>query len=337
VEVAADVVERMTAIQRQGKIAVVCAINGQLAAIVAITDAIKPEAPAVVKALHLRGIKVYMVTGDNVNSAVAIGASIGIDPANIIAQVTPGEKADVVRRVRADLGGSPVSFVGDGGNDAVGLAEADVGIAIGNGTDIAVETASVVLMRNDLTDVVTCIDLSRAVMRRILWNFHWACLYNFLAIPLAAGVFYPLMHMTMPPIVAAMAMGASSVSVIVSSLMLKGWKKTEVIDEVDPSKRKGVTGKGMEVMRRVMERVTGKPTGRYAKLAVSEEEHDELGTGHTDRLRADSEKSDQALIEGGATGEVEVEVEGDVDGETETQAVREKDAGGGEGVFVIED
>ena len=332
VEVGADVVERMAAIQRQGKIAVVCAINAQMAAIVAITDAVKPEAPAVVAALRLRGVAVYMVSGDNINSAVAIAAAVGIDPAHVVAQVTPGEKADVVRRVQADLHGAPVAFVGDGVNDAVAISQADVGIAIGNGTDIAVESAQVVLMRNDLTDVVTAMDLSRAVMRRILWNFHWACLYNFLAIPLAAGAFYPMMHMAMPPMVAAMAMGASSVSVIMSSLMLKRWKKTEVIETVDPSQAKGVRGKGMEVMRRVLAKVTGKPVGSYSKLAVSEEEHEELGDAEVDRVRADSEKSELAMAQVEEEAEVEVE-------ETEKERVGEKPAQGGSGggVFVIED
>ena len=318
VEVGADVLERMAVIQRQGKIAVVVAINGHLAAIVAITDAIKPEAPAVVKALNSRGVQVYMVTGDNINSALAIGRAIGIDPACVIAQVTPGEKAEVVERVQRTLH-RPVAFVGDGINDSPALARADVGVAIGSGTDIAVETASVVLMRNDLSDVVTCIDLSRAVMHRILLNFYWACLYNFLAIPLAAGVLYPWMRMTMPPMVAAMAMGASSVSVIVSSLMLKRWRKAEVLGEEEGRGGKGgVRRKGMEVMRRVIDKVRGKSgEGRYAQLAVSEEEV----------------RDAPAEVETGAAV-------GDGGKETrreEVAAVVEGSGEGGEGVFVIED
>ena len=320
VEVSDDVLQRMTAVQRQGKIAVVVAINTQLVAIVAITDAIKPEAPAVVRALKARGVQVYMVTGDNTNSAAAIGHAVGIDPAHIVAQVTPGEKADVVRRVQAELGGRPVCFVGDGVNDTPSLACADVGIAIGSGTDIAVETASVVLMRSDLTDVVTCIDLSRAVMQRILMNFYWACAYNFLAIPLAAGVLYPVMRMTMPPMVAAMAMGASSVSVIVSSLMLKRWKKADVIGEEEGKGKEGkggMRGKGMEVMRRVIDKVTGKAgEGSYAKLAVSEEDME----AHAD-------------VETGAAG-----VGRDHKPQREAvAAVVESRSEGGDGVFVIED
>ena len=274
VEVTAEVTDRMRAVQEQGKIAVICAINHQLTAIISITDAIKPEAPAVVRALNRRGVSVYMVTGDNEYSASAIALEIGIPRQNVFAQVTPGEKAEVVGRVQIQVDG-PVCMVGDGVNDCVGIAKADVGIAIGQGTDIAVEAAGVVLMRDDLTDVLTTIDLSRAVMDRIHRNFLWACLYNLLAIPLAAGVFYPFMHMTMPPMVAACAMGASSVSVIVSSLMLKQWKRVDIAAEDERAKVGKPTLKE-RLMSKLSRRSKG---GKYEKVAVVDEAEDELSSG----------------------------------------------------------
>ena len=270
VEVTAEVIDRMRVVQEQGKIAVICAISHQLTAIIAITDAIKPEAPMVVRALQRRGVSVYMLTGDNEYSASAIAATIGVPKQNVFAQVTPGEKAEVVGRVQTEVDG-PVAMIGDGVNDSIALAKADVGIAIGQGTDIAVETAGVVLMRDDLTDVLTAIDLSRAVMHRIYRNFQWACLYNLLAIPLAAGVFYPVMHMTMPPMVAACAMGASSVSVIVSSLLLKQWKRTDVAAEDERAR----LGK-LSLKERLMSKLSGRSKGgKYERLAVVDEAEDE--------------------------------------------------------------
>ena len=275
VEVTADVTDRMRVVQEQGKIAVICAINHQLTAIIAITDAIKPEAPAVIRALMRRGVSVYMLTGDNEYSAMAVAHSIGIPKQNVCAQVTPGEKAEVVGRVRDEVDGA-VAMIGDGVNDSISLAKADVGIAIGQGTDIAIETASVVLMRDDLTDVLTAIDLSRAVMDRIHRNFQWACLYNLLAIPLAAGVFYPFMHMTMPPMVAACAMGASSVSVIVSSLMLKQWKRVDIAAEDE----RATMGK-LSLKERLINRLSSRRSkgGKYAKLALVDDAEDEGGVG----------------------------------------------------------
>ena len=268
VEVTAEVTDSMRLVQEQGKIAVICAINHQLTAIIAITDAIKPEAPAVVRALHRRGIAVYMVTGDNEHSARSIAHTIGILQANVFAQVTPGDKGEVVGRVQREVG--PVCVVEDGINGTVALAKADVGIAIGQGTDVAVETAGVVLMRDDLTDVLTAIDLSRAVMDRIYRNFHWACAYNLLAIPLAAGLFYPFTHMLMPPMVAACAMGASSVSVIMSSLLLKQWKRTDIA--VEDAMAPAVSAPTLK--ERLMSKLSSRRSKggkKYEKLAAADE------------------------------------------------------------------
>jgi hypothetical protein len=180
-----------------------------------------------------------MVTGDNKRSAAAIAALLGISPQHIISEVTPQQKKEAVQAVQiGQVGGEKgcmVMFVGDGINDSPALAQADVGVAIGAGTDIAVETAHVVLTHNDLTDVITAIDLSRATLARIHWNFRWAMVYNVLAIPLAAGVFYPLIHTTLPPVVAAIAMGCSSISVVLSSLRLNNYQKPVLDDLIDES------------------------------------------------------------------------------------------------------
>jgi len=146
--------------------------------------------------------------------------------------VKPAEKAAVVERQQSQSNGQTVMFIGDGINDLPALAQADVGVAIGAGTDIAVETAGVVLMKADLTDVLTAIDLSQCTLNRIRWNFWWAVIYNLISIPLAAGLFYPLLHMTVPPVLAAAAMGCSSISVVLSSLWLKRYHKP-TFDELD--------------------------------------------------------------------------------------------------------
>jgi len=159
-----------------------------------------------------------MLTGDNARTAQAIASQAGID--QVFSDVLPSEKASKVRELQAE--GRVVAMVGDGINDSPALAQANVGIAVGAGTDIAIETADVVLMRSNLADVVTCIDISRRTFRRIKLNLFLAFVYNTAAIPVAAGVFYPLMYPTpMPPWVAGLAMAVSSISVLISSLLLR--------------------------------------------------------------------------------------------------------------------
>ncbi|KAK4135002.1 copper-translocating P-t [Trichocladium antarcticum] len=208
-----------------------------LAAALAIADPLRPEAARIVRALHARGTAVWMLSGDNPRTAAAVAAQLGIPAAQVIAGVLPTGKADKIRYLQATLkarvGGraeaatrrAMVAMVGDGINDAPALATADVGVAIGSGADVAVSSAEFVLVKSDLRGVVDLLDLSRAVFRRIKLNFGWAVVYNCVALPVAAGVLYPVVsngaHVRLDPVWAALAMAASSVSVVVSSLMLR--------------------------------------------------------------------------------------------------------------------
>jgi Cu+-exporting ATPase len=174
------------------------AVESQVVAIISLADAPKPEAASALRALEALGIQVFMVTGDNRRTAAHVAAQLGIPADQVISEVTPSGKATVVQRMQEQRG-QKVVFVGDGVNDSPALAKADVGVAIGRGTDIAVETASVVLVRSDLSDIVSAVELSRATIRRIIWNFRFAIFYNLVAIPLAAGVFYPWIHVSRAP------------------------------------------------------------------------------------------------------------------------------------------
>jgi P-type Cu+ transporter len=202
---------------RQGKTPLYAAVDGRLAAIIAVADPIKPSTPAAIAALHAMGLKVAMITGDNRRTAEAIAASLGID--EVVAEVLPEGKVDTIRRLKQ--GGRSVAFVGDGINDAPALAAADVGIAIGTGTDIAIESADVVLMSGDLAGVPTAIGLSQATIRNIKENLFWAFAYNVLLIPVAAGVLYPVSGTLLSPMIAAGAMALSSVFVVGNALRLR--------------------------------------------------------------------------------------------------------------------
>ena len=213
-----------------GNTCVIVSIDEHAVALIALADTIKSEAKLVVAHLEKMGITSWMVTGDNRRTANAVAAQIGIR--NVMAEVLPGEKADKVRQLQ--LGGDVVAMVGDGVNDSPALAAADVGIAIGDGTDIAIETADMVLIKNNLLDVITAIDLSKKTFSRIRANYIWAIMYNALGIPLAAGLFWPF-GILIPPIAAGIAMAFSSVSVVASSLLLKRYKKPVIpvpLDEV---------------------------------------------------------------------------------------------------------
>lgn len=202
------------------------ALRGELAAVMSVSDPVKPEAAGVVAALGQMGIECHMVTGDNWRTAKAIADEIGM--AEVTAEVPPAGKAARIKELQAALGPC-VAMVGDGINDSPALAAADVGIAIGAGTDIAIEAADYVLMRNDLEDVLTAIDLSRKTFARIRMNYMWALMYNLLAVPVAAGALYPCYHLQIPPWVAGMTMMFSSVSVVCSSLALRGYKRPKPV------------------------------------------------------------------------------------------------------------
>jgi len=201
----------------EGKSPMYAAIDGRLAAIVAVADPIKPSTPAAIDALHRLGLKVAMVSGDHRRTAEAIARQLGID--EVVAEVLPAGKVDAIARLRAAHG--PVAFVGDGINDAPALAAADVGLAIGTGTDVAVESADVVLMSGNLQGVPNAIALSRATMRNIAQNLFWAFGYNTALIPLAAGVLYPAYGLLLSPVFAAGAMALSSVFVLGNALRLR--------------------------------------------------------------------------------------------------------------------
>ncbi|CAM5328852.1 Cu+-exporting ATPase [Aquamicrobium terrae] len=204
----------------EGKTPLYAAVDGRLAAIVAVADPIKESTPAAIRALHALGLKVAMVTGDNRRTAEAIGRRIGID--EIVAEVLPDGKVEAVKKLGAN--GARVAFVGDGINDAPALAAADVGIAIGTGTDIAIESADVVLMSGDLTGVANAIALSKATIRNIGQNLFWAFAYNAALIPVAAGLLYPVNGTLLSPMLAAGAMALSSVFVLTNALRLKRFR-----------------------------------------------------------------------------------------------------------------
>ncbi|SEJ89247.1 Cu+-exporting ATPase [Deinococcus reticulitermitis] len=203
----------------EGKSPLYAAIDGQLAAVIAVADPIKEGSPEAVKALRRQGLKVAMITGDNARTAQAIARQLGID--EVLAEVLPSGKSDAVKELQAK--GQKVAFVGDGINDAPALAQADVGLAIGTGTDVAVETADVILMSGDLRGVPNALALSRATLRNIKLNLFWAFAYNIVLIPVAAGVLYPAFGWLLSPVLAAAAMGFSSVFVLSNALRLRSF------------------------------------------------------------------------------------------------------------------
>jgi Cu2+-exporting ATPase len=202
-------------LKSEGRTVVHIARGGRILGLVAIADAPRPAAAKTLSALRQRGVQVAMLTGDNAGTAKRIAEELGgIDL--VLADVLPGQKADKVKALQSE--GNRVGMVGDGVNDAPALTQADVGFAIGAGTDVAMESADVVLMRSDPYDVVGAIELSRATLRKMHQNLFWAVAYNVVAFPMAAGVFYPFV---ISPEVAALAMSGSSALVAVNALLLK--------------------------------------------------------------------------------------------------------------------
>jgi Cu2+-exporting ATPase len=204
-------------LQGAGRTVVHLAVGGKLIGLIAIADAVRPTAVEAIKVLRARGVEVAMLTGDNQGTAERIAKSLGIDM--VFADVLPGDKAGKVKELQAQ--GKKVGMVGDGVNDAPALTQADVGFAIGAGTDVAMESADIVLMKSDPFDVVGAIELSRATLRKMHQNLWWAVGYNVIAFPLAAGVLYPFL---LGPSVAAIAMSGSTAIVAINALMLKRTK-----------------------------------------------------------------------------------------------------------------
>lgn len=205
---------------KQGKTPMFAAVDGNCSGIIAVADTVKQSSRSAINKLHGMGMKVAMLTGDNKRTADAIAAEVGLDVA--FAELMPGDKAEVVKKLQKE--GKKVAMVGDGINDAPALAQADVGIAIGSGTDVAMESADIVLVRSDLMDVSSAMELSRKTIGNIKQNLFWAFGYNALGIPVAMGVWYAFGGPLMNPMIAAAAMSFSSVSVVMNALRLKRFK-----------------------------------------------------------------------------------------------------------------
>ncbi|MCP5414605.1 MAG: copper-translocating P-type ATPase [Chromatiaceae bacterium] len=222
----------------EGKTPVFIAVDGVAQAVLAIADPLKAEAASMVQALRQRGIQVAMITGDSRKTAAAIARRAGID--QVHAETLPDGKADVVQAMQAD--GHKLAFVGDGINDAPALAQADVGIAVGSGTDIAIEAADVTLTRGDLSGVITALDVARKTLSTIRSNLFWAFIYNILLIPVATGIFFPWFGVHLNPMVAGLAMGLSSVFVVGNSLRLRRLRSTTLANRSNVHAQTAPTG-----------------------------------------------------------------------------------------------
>ena len=244
------------ALAADGKTPLYIAAGGRLLGVIAVADVVKPDSAAAIAALRQNGCQVVLLTGDNRRTAEAIARQVGVD--RVIAQVLPQDKAKCVADLQKE--GRKVAMVGDGINDAPALVTADVGLAIGAGTDVAIESADIVLMRSSLMDIVDAMELSRATLRNIRQNLFWAFFYNTVGIPVAAGVLYPAFGITLNPMIAAAAMSLSSVCVVSNALRLRGWKSRQAvakpaetvhntdnhnIKEADGMNTKTITIKGM--------------------------------------------------------------------------------------------
>ena len=212
--------EKMEALEEDGKTAMLVAVDGKAAGLIAVADTLMEYSAEAVNTLQKMGLEVIMLTGDNERTAKAIARQLGVD--RVLAEVLPGDKANEIKRLQEE--GTIVAMVGDGINDAPALAQADIGIALGSGTDVAIETGDIVLVKNDPRDVVISIQLSRATMSKIKQGLFWAFAYNTALIPVAAGILYPFLGVLLDPIFAAAAMATSSVSVVTNASLLRRFK-----------------------------------------------------------------------------------------------------------------
>jgi len=215
-----DLEEKMKGLEAQGKTAMLVSKNDSLLGMIAVADTLKPSSKNAVDQLKQMGKEIVMITGDNKRTGEAIAKQLGIT--RVLAEVLPQDKADNIKKLQSE--GKKVAMVGDGINDAPALAQADIGIAIGSGTDVAIEAGEIVLIKNDLRDVVTAIKLSMYAMRKIRQNLFWAFIYNTLGIPIAAGILYPFFGFLLNPVIAGVAMAFSSVSVVSNSLLMRRFK-----------------------------------------------------------------------------------------------------------------
>jgi Cu+-exporting ATPase len=251
------------ALSREGKTPMFVAVDGRAAGIIAVADTLKEDSKAALDALHQLDLEVIMLTGDNKRTANAIAKQIGVD--RVLAEVLPEVKANEIKRLQAE--GKRVGMVGDGINDAPALAQADVGIAIGTGTDVAMESADITLISGDLKGVVTAIALSKATIRNIKQNLFWAFAYNTILIPVAAGVLFPFFGILLSPIFAAAAMGLSSVTVVSNALRLRRFKPP-AITAGPPAKRR-VAHVPSKTARKEVKRMAVDPV---CKMEVDEEQ-----------------------------------------------------------------
>ena len=280
-------------LSEDGKTPLFFSRNGELAGIIAVADVIKEDSPQAIKELQNMGIHVVMLTGDNERTAKAIGRQAGVD--EVIAGVLPDGKESVIRSLKRK---GKVAMVGDGINDAPALTRADIGIAIGAGTDIAIDAADVVLMKSRLSDVPAAIRLSRATLRNIHENLFWAFFYNVIGIPLAAGVWYPLLGWKLNPMFGAAAMSLSSFCVVTNALRLNWFKMR------DASKDKKIKAKKKEeetTMKKTMKiegMMCGHCEARVKKCLEALEQVEEAAVSHeegTAVVRLNGELADDVL------------------------------------------
>jgi Cu+-exporting ATPase len=207
-------------LEADGKTVMFIAVGAEPAGLIAVADTLKEYTVEAIARLHRLGIETAMITGDNLRTAEAIARQVGID--RVLAEVLPQDKAEEVKKLQAT--GQKVAMVGDGVNDAPALAQADVGMAIGSGTDVAKETGDVILIKDDIRDVVVALEVAKATMRKVKQNLFWAFIYNTLGIPLGAGLFYPFIALIISPELAGLLMAVSSVTVTLNTLLLKRFK-----------------------------------------------------------------------------------------------------------------
>jgi Cu+-exporting ATPase len=219
-----ELISNAEALEADGKTVMFVAVNDKPAGLIAVADTLKENTVEALQRLHKLGIETVMITGDNRRTAEAIARQAGFRPGidRVLAEVLPQDKAEEVKKLQAQ--GKKVAMVGDGVNDAPALAQADVGLAIGSGTDVAKETGDVILIKDDIRDVVVALEVAKATMRKVKQNLFWAFVYNTLGIPLGAGLFYPFASLVISPEIAGLMMAVSSISVTLNTLLLKGYK-----------------------------------------------------------------------------------------------------------------